>query len=190
MGPLAFGCLILLSCSTSLSTTEEQDALEKGTGITDASFDALSGMLQQAMKQGGPAHAVEFCSLNAPSIVDSLSKMHGATIHRTSDRIRIPNDQPDDEEARILRTMLAEWEQAKEVKTRVGLLGDSIAFYRPIFINSPTCLKCHGIPGKTLDSDAQTVINARYVQDQAIGYALNDLRGMWSVRWKRVGSSE
>jgi len=186
--PVVLGILILTSCSSSLSVPEEESALVKGASITDASFQALSGKLQQAMERGGPAYAVEFCSLNALSILDSLSSAHGATIRRTSDRIRNPQDLPYDEEARILRTMLAEWKQVNNetaIRPRVELHGDSIAYYRPIFINTPACLKCHGIPGSTLDSAAQAEITARYEQDQATGYAINDLRGVWSVRWKR-----
>lgn len=180
--------IALLACNPSLSDNERRIALEKGATVTDATFQAMSSKLQQAIKQGGPAYAVEFCSLNALNIVDSLSSAHGATIRRTSDRIRNRHDTPNKEEARILQAMLIEWKKdnkVTDIAPRVEFHEDSIAYYRPIFINSPTCLKCHGIPGSIMDSAAQGVINARYINDQARGYAINDLRGMWSVRWKR-----
>ncbi|MBZ0206812.1 MAG: DUF3365 domain-containing protein [Flavobacteriales bacterium] len=187
-GSLVVVLLTLSACGGSLSSADEAAALEKGAAITDASFQALSEKLQQAMKQGGPAHAVDFCSLNAQAMVDSLSSAHGASIRRTSDRIRNPHDAPVKGEAAVLRQMLTEWEKENrmtDVPARVELEGDSLAYYRPIFINSPACLKCHGMPGSTLDSSALAVISERYKEDRATGYALNELRGMWSVRWQR-----
>ena len=175
-------------CGTGLSETAETAALAKGVAISDAAFQGLSAQLQHAMKEGGPAHAVEFCSLNALSIVDSLSAAHHARIRRTSDRVRSPIDAPDGEEARMMQAMLAEWEAGKTataVSSRVVAHGDSIAYYRPIFISSPTCLKCHGIKGETADASALDAIAARYPADEATGYQLGELRGMWSVRWPR-----
>lgn len=175
-------------CGTSFSEAEERAALEQGTTISDAAFQGLSARLQQAMKEGGPAHAVEFCSLNALSIVDSLSTAHNAHIRRTSDRVRSPIDKPDGEEARMLQAMLTEWEAGKtagEIPARAVAHGDSIAYYRPIFISSPACLKCHGIPDGTADASALEVVAARYPADEATGYELGDLRGMWSLRWAR-----
>lgn len=178
--------VVVVGCGSNLSEAAEKAALEQGSAISDAAFQGLSTRLQQAMKEGGPAHAVEFCSLNALSIVDSLSATHGARIRRTSDRIRSPIDKPDVEEARMMQAMLAEWKagsKAMEIPARVVAHGDSIAYYRPIFISSPACLKCHGIPGETMDASTLDAIAARYPEDEATGYALGDLRGMWSVRW-------
>ena len=180
--------LVASGCGTALSTSEEKAVLEQGASMADASFKALSAKLQQAMKEGGPAHAVEFCSLNALSIVDSLSAAKEAHIRRTSDRVRAPHDMPDAEEARIMQALLAEWDaggKTPNVPARVVVQGDSIAYYQPIFISSPACLKCHGTPGESLDAAALAVIDERYPDDQATGYALGDLRGMWSMRWAR-----
>ena len=180
--------LLVAGCDARLSEAEEKTALEKGVAIADASFQGLSAQLQQAMKDGGPAHAVEFCSLYALSIVDSLSAVHGAHIRRTSDRVRAPHDQPDAAEAQIMQAMLAEWDvggRTPNVQPRAMVQGDSIAYYQPIFISSPACLKCHGTPGESLDASALAVISERYPKDQATGYDLGDLRGMWSIRWAR-----
>jgi len=188
IGILAGAVLAASGCSSAFSEAEEKAALEKGASLADASFKALSAQLQHAMKEGGPAHAVDFCSLNALSIVDSLSAAHGAQIRRTSDRIRAPHDRPDAEETRYLQAMLEEWKAgatAADLSARAVVHGESVAYYQPIFINSPACLKCHGIPGENLDASALAVINERYPDDQATGYAMGDLRGMWSIRWAR-----
>ena len=180
--------LVASSCTSTFTEVEEKAALEKGASLADASFKALSAQLQHATKEGGPAHAVDFCSLNALSIVDSLSAANGAHIRRTSDRIRAAHDRPDAEEASTMGAMLAEWKAgatAADLSPRVVAHGDSIAYYQPIFINSPACLKCHGTVGESLDASALAVINEHYPDDQATGYAIGDLRGMWSIRWAR-----
>lgn len=180
--------LVAAGCGTAYPEAEEKAALEKGAGIAEASFKALSSRLQAAMQEGGPAHAVDFCSLHALSIMDSLSTAHHATIRRTSDRVRAPHDRPDAQEARVLEAMLAEWgargAQA-DVQARALEHGDSIAFYAPIYISSPICLKCHGDSDGGMDATALAIINERYPDDRAKGYALGDLRGMWSIRWPR-----
>ncbi len=188
IGFLAGVILAASGCSSSLTASEEKAALEKGASLAEASFKALSAKLQHAMKEGGPAHAVDFCSLNALSIVDSLSITYGAHIRRTTDRVRASHDRPDAEEARFLNTMLDAWKAgatAADFPARAVVQGDSIAYYQAIFINSPACLKCHGTAGGSLDASALALINERYPDDQATGYELGDLRGMWSIRWPR-----
>jgi len=179
--------LVLLASCTGVTPLDEAAALEKGQWIATASFQALSGQLSQAMQAGGPAHAVEYCSHRALSVMDPLSALHGARIKRTSDRLRAAHDRPDTDEQRALQVMVEQWERgaAAAVTPSVRLLGDSVAYYQPIFIASPTCLKCHGTAGVDLDSAAFAVIDQRYPQDAATGYQLGEFRGMWSIRWKQ-----
>lgn len=185
----AMGVLLLAACGPAPADTAAAEAarLEHGGRLADAAFTALSTHLQQAMQAGGPAHAVDFCSLNALSIVDSLSTSQGARIRRASNRARAPHGRPDSLEARQLEDMLAQWEAGANVTgiaPRVVLQGDSVASFQPIFIQSPTCLKCHGTPGEALDPAAYAGIRERYPEDQAVNYALGDLRGLWSIRWR------
>ena len=87
-----------------------------------------------------------------------------------------------------MHAMLTEWEvdqPEKGIQARAVTYGDSIAYYRPIFISSPACLKCHGVKSETADASALDAIAARYPGDEATGYQLGELRGMWSIRWAR-----
>jgi hypothetical protein len=179
--------LALQACTTA-PDFDEAAAMEKGAAIANSSFQALSTALQAAMKQGGPVHAVEFCSLNALSLVDSLSLVNKAHIRRTSDRWRALRDAPDAEELKVLRDLDRAWNEGKDggtLKPIIKVGSDSVAYYQPIFITSPICLKCHGKVGESLDSAAQASIAQLYTWDKAIGYSLGDLRGMWSIRWAR-----
>ena len=180
--------LVCFACNEASPPFNEAAAMEKGNGIADASFQALSERLQEAMRSGGPAHAVQFCSVNALPIIDSLSQANNARIRRTSDRVRARHDVPDQEEMQVLNELLSAWETSEGTMGSAPIVHvhkDSIAYFRPIFISSPACLKCHGIADQELDSAAYAVIMQRYPLDQATGYSLGDFRGMWSIRWKR-----
>ncbi len=162
--------------------------MEKGGAIAAASFSALSARLALAMEEGGPSYAAAFCTIAAPLITDSMSGVHGVHVKRTSDRLRGPHNAPDTHEKERLNEALlriAQGTPPAELGDQVFVLGDSIAFYRPIIIAMPLCLACHGEPGETLDSAAHAVIRERYPADAAIGYRPGDFRGLWSIRWPR-----
>jgi len=176
------------SCTTAPPPLDEAGALERGRSIAAASFQALSARLRDAMGEGGPAHAVEYCSVAAPLVADSVSTLHAVRIKRTSDRVRAAHDVPDGHERERLEAYLArlaDGTSPAELEAEVFILGDSVAYYQPILIISPLCLACHGSPGLDLDSAAHAVVRARYPDDAAIGYALGDFRGLWSIRWER-----
>jgi hypothetical protein len=44
------------------------------------------------------------------------------------------------------------------------------------------CLSCHGSVGKDIAPETTAKLTQLYPQDLATGYALGDLRGMWSLR--------
>ncbi len=140
------------------------------------------------MQDSGPAGALNYCSLAALPLVDSLAATQGVHIKRTSDRIRALHDRPDGDEQRRLSeilALLARGTPPADIPSQAILLGDSVAFYQPILISMPTCLKCHGKPGSDIDSLTMQAIASRYSFDTAVGYELGDFRGLWSVRWKR-----
>jgi len=50
----------------------------------------------------------------------------------------------------------------------------------PIVVSQPLCLQCHGTD-ETVAADTRAAIRKLYPEDQAPGYQLNDLRGIWQV---------
>lgn len=189
--------LVLQACGSgperdrgsALSADERENAIQRGEVITQASFAALSSRLQQAMAEGGPAHAVDYCRTAAGPITDSMGVVHAARVKRTSDRLRSTANAPDAHEQERLDAIIKRLEAGTRpggLEPEVHVLGDSIAFYKPILIASPLCLKCHGAAGSGLDSNAFAVIQERYPDDRAIGYGgVGRFRGLWSVRWPR-----
>jgi len=163
------------------ATQDTTDYLKKGKAIAGATFTALSGELQRAMKEGGVSKAVSYCNLAAMPLVDSLSKVHDAQIKRTSLKVRNPVDTPTPEERVVLEAYhkKAEAGEALQPMTK-PLQSGAIAFYAPIKVNA-FCLQCHGKPGETLKEEDYAYIKKHYPKDEAIGYADGELRGMWSI---------
>lgn len=177
--------ILLIGCTAS-EPFDKVAALKKGQAIASTSFQTLMAQVTAAMQEGGPAHAVAYCNLQALPLVDSLSRVEGVRIKRTSDRVRAPHDRPDADERKALELYLERIRSGDDATTPVTwLVGDSVAYYQPIFIVSTNCLKCHGKAGRELDPAAHAEIQRLYPNDEAIGYAEGGFRGLWSIRWKR-----
>lgn len=182
--------LLLAACDApapGLTLAEEEVALVRGREIATSGFQLLSGALTRAMAEGGPLHAVQVCARAARPLTDSLATAHGVRLKRTSHRLRGPHNAPDAHELEQLKAYLAAVDAGTapaSLAGRVHLLGDTVAVSLPILLNMPACLKCHG-GLSDLDSEAHALIEELYPGDRATGFALGDLRGMWSIRWKR-----
>jgi hypothetical protein len=186
--------LLFVACRTGgrdqggFEAMDEQAALERGDAIVQSTYRALSSRLQKAIVEAGPVHALEYCSVAALPITDSLARHHGVRIKRTSTRLRSPYNIPDDHESGQLYAYLNAYGQEGlplEVGPQVFEIGDSIAYYQPILIVSPLCLQCHGHPSEDISLEVMHEIERRYPGDLAINYELGDLRGLWSIRWPR-----
>ncbi len=195
----AFGLLYLLSCRNSggsnegasgqappaLSAEEREAFLKKGAEITGATFVALSGQLKSALQEEGVAGAVQYCNLVAYPLVDSLSRVHQADIRRTSLKIRNPEDRPSSAERAALEEYQAKKATGEPLLPKVEATGaTTVSFYAPILIQD-ACLKCHGKIGETLQEEDYAIIKELYPEDEATGYQAGDLRGMWSVTFRR-----
>lgn len=194
----AFALLFLSACQnapagegssrqkSAVLTAEEQEAfLEKGTDITTATFSALSGKLKSALQEQGVAGAVNYCKLAAYPLVDSLSMAYDAGIRRTSLKARNPRNKPAEAELPILQAYHNQEANGQALLPQVVAEdANTVAFYAPIIIQ-PLCLQCHGRLGETLKEEDYAVIRELYPEDEAIGYQAGNLRGMWSVTFRR-----
>jgi copper chaperone CopZ len=81
-------------------------------------------------------------------------------------------------------------DDALTVKERLKTLGypsiedGTVKFYAPITTNS-MCLQCHGSPEKDIESKVLTALTNLYPEDKAIGYDVNEVRGIWSITYKQ-----
>lgn len=163
---------------------------KQGMDIALTTFGVLSGQLKQAMQAGGVAHAATYCNTAAYPLVDSMSAVYGAQVRRVSQKLRNPADAPNEREA----AMLAAYHERKAAGGKLGpevrqLENGEVAFYAPI-LTQELCLKCHGdLGGALAESDYET-IKTLYPEDEAIGYAAGDLRGMWSITFPAPGAGQ
>ena len=175
--------LILGSCNSSKTKIDDETYityLKKGDEITNLAQATLLGNVSKAMQKGGPEYAVEFCNLQASSLVDSLSSLNDCVISRVSDKNRNPENNLKNQQEKAL------WEKM-QVKLSVDTLvqGDnSLVYYKSIKIALPACLKCHGNTDNDISPATLEKINKLYPHDLATGYGLNDFRGMWKVEFK------
>ena len=73
-----------------------------------------------------------------------------------------------------------------ELQDNVQVIDDNLLLYsKPLIINDPLCLNCHGIIGKDLSDFDEDVFQSLNTSDTITGYKRGDLIGMWSVWLKR-----
>jgi uncharacterized protein (UPF0335 family) len=47
------------------------------------------------------------------------------------------------------------------------------------------CLKCHGTTDKQMERETYSKIKELYPNDKAIGYDVNEVRGIWSISFDK-----
>lgn len=155
---------------------------EIGNSIALQTKQTLGKNLKNALENGGVENAISFCNTAAMPLVDSLNKTLGANIRRVSDKARNPNDLPSVLEKKLLEAYAYQWKDAIDMKTNVqAISGEQYLFTKPILVDNALCLTCHGSPENGLNQETDDFIKSKYPADKATGYALGDLRGMWSI---------
>ena len=178
---LAVLLVVISSCSSKIDKETYSTIQNTGNEITMQTQGVLLKNVGLAMQKGGPQNAVQFCNLNAGTIVDSLNQEFNCNISRISEKNRNPNAGLGSDQEKAL------WQLFE-----TGSIGDTIVeqnnklvFYKPIKIALPACLKCHGNPGSDIDPATKQKLSELYPKDLATGYALNDFRGLWKVEFER-----
>ena len=139
----------------------------------------LKKNLKQAHMAGmqeGPVHAIKACKDQAPEITNALA-VQGIQIGRTSHRLRNPDNTAPEWADIALKTYLNdETDRAPRV---VSLANNREGYIEAITIK-PLCLACHG---SNLAPDVAEQIQAMYPEDEATGFELDDLRGVYWVEY-------
>jgi hypothetical protein len=138
---------------------------------------AFQSRLQAALQEGlarGPEAAIDACRARAPAIAAELSPP-GVEMGRTSHKLRNPANAPRPWVAPLLARAVADPASARPERVELG--GGRIGYVEPIRLQ-PTCLLCHG---EMLAPPLAARIRALYPQDQATGFRVGDLRGLFWV---------
>jgi len=131
------------------------------------------------MKSKGPVGAIDFCNLNASTLMDSLSQVYKVDISRISSKPRNGANKPTDFELEILNSM-----ETSNVMDTLRKNGNQVTYYKSITIGMPACIKCHGIPETDISQETLKVIEKLYPNDLAKNYSIGDFRGAWKIQFK------
>lgn len=193
---------VLGSCKTdkksdhkSVETTLENDSIKGremkiqknftdiGLGYAMATKAQLGKNLMKAIQDKGTVGAIGFCNNNAIKLTDSISVMKNAIIKRVSDKPRNPDNQAKEDELSYITTFKKLMASGGEIKPIVKRNNGEVAFYSPIVTNA-MCLQCHGKPNKQIEPATLNALKDLYPSDKAVGYDVNEVRGIWSIHFK------
>ena len=166
-------CLLLLTTATTWAG--EDATTSRGAEL----LMPFKRDLKQALKTGlaeGPDEAVAACQLKAPAIAAALSK-DGVRVGRTSHKLRNPaNASP----AWVEPTLAAWLADAADRTPRTQRLGSGREGYVEPIVMQPLCTTCHG---SQIEPALAERIQALYPNDQATGFEVGDLRGVFYVEY-------
>lgn len=131
--------------------------------------------LKEALLAGlaeGPMAAIGACKLEAPRIAAAIS-IDGVEVGRASHRLRNPGNSPPEWVMPVMREYLAD-AKAREPRS-MDLPGGKVGYVEPILMQ-PICLTCHG---DIQDPALGAQIAEEYPEDQATGFELGELRGVF-----------
>lgn len=148
------------------------------------SFGAqLKGELMRAMKAGGPESAIAVCNSAAPAIAQQMGSEKGWVVGRTALRLRNPENAPDPWERKVLEDFLKQAEQGADLARlehfeATEADGKRVFRYMKAIPTGKPCLTCHG---DSVDAGLEAKIREFYPKDEAVGFALGDLRGAFTI---------
>jgi hypothetical protein len=185
--PFAFFLIVLLvaSCGqnprqSDMDTETYSRYLAAGNEVSGLAQTTLLSNVSKAMEQGGSLYAVEFCNLEASGITDSLNNRCNCEIVRISAKNRNPeNGLKTDTDEKLWAYFMASHRDGAVHDTLVQE-GQQVVYYKPILTAMPACLQCHG-PVPEINLETYSKIRELYPDDQATGYGMNELRGLWKI---------
>lgn len=172
--------LCLVSFALSPANAGQDALIADATGLVKRYAGELKPQLKQALQQGGPAHAIQVCAVQAPQIAARLSAESGWQIKRVSLKPRNVNSATaDDWERQVLLAFDEAHARGSDVESlfRADYVAGNFRFMKPQPVE-PVCLACHG------ENLAPEVVESlrRYAPgDTAIGYKLGQIRGAFSL---------
>ena len=177
--------LFIYSCSNSLTKKEVQQYTNQGKEIAQTTAKKLGGTVEKKMNEGGVVEAIPFCNTMSYPLTEQMSKQYNVTIKRTSLKLRNDKNLPNKEEIKIMNIYSDLSKEGNPMKPIVELdKSGSPHFYAPIILQKK-CLNCHGSVGKDVLVETDSIIKSHYETDLAMGFKEGDLRGIWSITFKK-----
>ena len=144
----------------------------------------LGKNLMQSIQKDGTLGALSFCNEKAYPLTDSMAVMHNVNIKRVSDKPRNQENQANVEELEHIKTFKQIITNEEVPNPIVKDLDAKVQVYYPILTNA-MCLQCHGQPHNNIAPSTLSQLSILYPKDKALGYDVNEVRGIWSVTFDK-----
>ncbi|MGF1555378.1 DUF3365 domain-containing protein [Paucihalobacter sp.] len=144
----------------------------------------LGKNLMGQIQKNGTEAAMDFCHVQAIPLTDSMANVHNANIKRVTDKPRNTANQANKEELEYITHFKSVVANNQEPEAIVIEDEKTVRFYYPITTNA-MCLQCHGKPTENITPKTLITLKDRYLNDKAIGYGLNEVRGIWSIKFDK-----
>ncbi|MFC2176450.1 DUF3365 domain-containing protein [Bacteroidota bacterium] len=162
---------------------DEVTYLRLGTQITDSVGARLKANLVKAIQESGPIEAVKFCNARAMRITNSYSRRYNTDVKRVSDRNRNESNSLNEIQTKVFSDYKEALKNGETLSAKIAIDKEGRKnFFAPI-VTGGVCLTCHGAAAD-MQPELMSVIDSLYPNDKAKGYAENELRGIWSVKFK------
>jgi len=167
-----------------LSAEQQQSVLGLGSSSAAALMINLKSHLQEAIQGNDLVSALEFCTLEALPLTESVQSElpAGVKLKRTSLKFRNPKNAPDSIDFDILEHfagILAEIGELPKHYIQYVETDKEYRYYQPL-TTGKLCLNCHGHPDQ-MDWDVVASLRENYPQDLAVGYQEGEFRGLIRV---------
>lgn len=166
--------------SVNLENNEEINYAEIGMNIALSTKAQLGKNLIGTIQKEGAINALKFCNIKAYPLTDSMSIAFNAKIKRVSDRPRNTDNTANEIELAHINTFKNKLDNGEKFEPIINKKLNSVHFYAPITTDQ-LCLQCHGKIGTDIKPNVLKAIDSLYPNDLAKGYALNQVRGIWSI---------
>jgi hypothetical protein len=173
---------LMLTGTSCRQNQSDQEIIEKGAAISGQLLKALMTELNTEIQKNGVPAAIDYCSLHAIPITDSISRAEEVEISRVSHRYRNPSNAANNKEIEMIERYISQQSKGEELLPQVVTEKGQKIYYGPILLAAPLCLKCHG-PYNEIDADVKSVLNEKYPSDLAVDFNLNEVRGMFKIRF-------
>ncbi len=174
-------CATLTLPAPVLAKEVNQAALkQQAVGIVKQFGGSLKPALKKALKTGGPAHAIDVCSVQAPAIAQRLQKETGWSVRRVSLKPRNAETAvPDAWEKKVLEQFDARQAKGESAKKMAyaEVVDGKFRFMKAQGVE-PVCLTCHAAK---VSPQVEAALQQKYPQDHALGYSLGQIRGAFSL---------
>ncbi len=172
------------AATTQVEKQAEVSYVDLGMKYALSTKAVLGKNLFNAINTKGTEGALDFCNIQAIPLTDSMSTVQKVKIKRVSDKNRNPSNAANDSELSYIATTKMRLADGEKALPQIREVGDKMVGYYPILANQ-MCLQCHGKPNEDIAANTLTKIKELYPNDKAVGYNVNELRGIWVVEMNK-----